>query len=292
MNNTNAANIRNYGYEELQSMREHAKKYDSENDKKTFLKQVSPIEQKMILLSSKRPYDVLVYLDELNLKSTKVMLEQLRDEEIMNLLLLFSPEDKKRFYSTFSQPFVVNRFIEFDKKAFTHISDLDLDRKVELLDSSNMTTIDATKKVYESISSNEEKLEISNNLTTASGAVAFDVVSGLDGVETNIENNSGVTDEDVDKDIQAKIDIPVLEQAETNNLENPKEEKENEEVNKNAESKEAVAAIDGEKKSYDDILNQFQQAKVAAETEHINEIQKLVQLKAPVVSEEEIVKTL
>ena len=30
MNNTNAANIRNYGYEELQSMREHAKKYDYE----------------------------------------------------------------------------------------------------------------------------------------------------------------------------------------------------------------------------------------------------------------------
>ena len=47
-------------YSVIQQIREHAKKYDSTPDKKNFLRNVCAYEQKVILLESKNPYDVMM----------------------------------------------------------------------------------------------------------------------------------------------------------------------------------------------------------------------------------------
>lgn len=176
-----------YSYEDIIKMQEHAKKYSGESDKRNFLKEVSIVEQKMVLLSNQRPYEVLIYLDSLNNKETNKMLNELTNEEISNIILLFTDDDKKNFYSNFSQTSLVNRFIAMDKNAFQHIEHLELDRKIELLDSSKSYTENASKKLYESISE-DDKQYVSDSLTTAEASVVLDNVSSDFELNNEISN--------------------------------------------------------------------------------------------------------
>ena len=147
-------------YNLIKQIKEHAKNYDLSSDKKEFLKNVSAYEQKLILLESKNPCEVLTYLDELNLKSTKLVLRELTVDEISKILELFTTEDKKRFYNTFSELSVVNEFIMFDKNSSEYIKELSIERKIELMDSSNEKTSEATSIVYESMTPEEKTIAV------------------------------------------------------------------------------------------------------------------------------------
>ena len=65
-------------YEEINKIKQHAKQYDSVADKKEFLRSAGAYEQKIILLESKRPYEVLNYLSELGLQTSKLILNSLK----------------------------------------------------------------------------------------------------------------------------------------------------------------------------------------------------------------------
>ena len=174
-----------YNYSDLQQMQEKAQKIDYEMDKKNFLSKMNPLEQKMALFYSKKPYDIISYLDSLNYKETNEMLNELTTEEIVKLLEQFTAEDKRNFYSTFSNSTLVNKFIANDKQAFNHVDVLDLERKIELLDSSKVSTTQATEKIYESLSS-EEKVEVEAKITSIEGSLVVDKV--IESSEDNLEN--------------------------------------------------------------------------------------------------------
>ena len=89
-------------YDLIKKIEKHAQTYNSHPDKKNFLRNVCAYEQKYILMNSMRPYDVLKYLDDLDLKSSRLVLEELNYAEIKKILDLFTHEDKTAFYKTFS----------------------------------------------------------------------------------------------------------------------------------------------------------------------------------------------
>lgn len=170
-------------YEYLKRLEEHSKLYDFVPDKKSFLRSIIPYEQKLVLLNSSDPYEVLNYLDELDNKATRKILNELTYDEIKKVISLFNSEDKKAFYSHYSDLDLVNQFIVHDKNASEYIDDLTFNRKVDLIDSSNSKTIEATSKVYETMS--EEQQDIVSDFVTESSAV-----SNLSTVEAQAENNS------------------------------------------------------------------------------------------------------
>lgn len=147
-------------YSVIKQIREHAKKYDLSSDKKNFLKYVSAYEQKVILLQSKNPYEVITYLQELDLKSSRLVLDELSFDEISKILELFTSEHKESFYNNFPELSLVNEFIVCDKNSSEYIKELPLDRKVELIDSSNTSTILATSKVYDSMTLEEKTIAV------------------------------------------------------------------------------------------------------------------------------------
>ncbi len=161
--------------ESIYQMKEHAKLYDSTPDKKTFLKNISAYEQKVVLLNSVRPYEVLQFLSELELETSKLILNSLNYDDISRILMLFTQEDKEMFYKTFSDLDLVNQFIVHDKKADEYVSDLSTERKVDLLQASNKETIEATSKVYESIPQSE-RVEVMDKITSAEASVVLDQV--------------------------------------------------------------------------------------------------------------------
>ena len=216
-------NEKYYNYNDLEQMQEKAKKIDSEPDKKNFLKTLTPLEQKMALFYSKRPYDIINYLDTLNSKETNIMLNELNDEEISKLLEQFTAEDKKSFYRTFSNSILVNKFISNDKQAFTHVDELDLERKIELLDSSKVATEKATEKIYDSLSTDEKK-EVETKITSTEGSLVVDKVIESD--ENNLEN----TMEEVLEEQDVK-----LQQQEEQNEETQEEKSEEKEQQENQE---------------------------------------------------------
>jgi len=170
-------------YEYLKRLEEHSKLYDFVSDKKSFLRSIIPYEQKLVLLNSSDPYEVLNYLDELDNKATRKILNELTYDEIKKVISLFNSEDKKAFYSHYSDLDLVNQFIVHDKNASEYIDDLTFNRKVDLIDSSNSKTIEAASKVYETMS--EEQQDIVSDFVTESSAV-----STLSVVEAQAENNS------------------------------------------------------------------------------------------------------
>ena len=174
-------------YDEIREMEEHAKKYNEVYDKKEFLKNVSAYEQKIILLNSKKPYEVLNYLDELDLKNTRQILSELSYEEIKDILDLFTTEDKKEFYKNFSDLSLVNQFIVQDKSSSEYIKDLSFDRKVELIDSSNKETVMASAKIYETMPE-EERSIVSESISTANSVSVLNEATQY--VENNEANNS------------------------------------------------------------------------------------------------------
>jgi len=174
-----------YNYNDLQQMQENAKRFDYEIDKKSFLKSMNPLEQKMVLFYSKRPYDVFNYLDSLNNEQTNIMLSELTNEEISKLIDQFTAEDKKSFYSSFSNTILVNRFIANDKNSFVHIDELDLERKIELLDSSKVNTQVATQEIYNTLTT-QEKQKVETKITSTEGSLVVD----------NVIDNSKLDSED------------------------------------------------------------------------------------------------
>ena len=215
-----------YNYNDLAQMQERARKIDYEPDKKNFLKTLNPLEQKMALFYSKRPYDIINYLDTLNSKETNLMLNELNNEEISKLLEQFTAEDKKNFYSTFSNSVLVNRFISNDKQAFTHVDELDLERKIELLDSSKVATEKATEKIYDSLSTDEKK-EVETKITSTEGSLVVDKVIESD--ENNLENTMEEVQEVQDAKLHQPEDQPEEiqeEEVQEKEKEQPEEQKE------------------------------------------------------------------
>ena len=174
-------------YDEIKKMEEHARGYETAEDKKEFLKNIPAYEQKIILLNSKNPYDVLCYLDELDLKNSRLILEELSFEEINKILELFTLEDKQNFYKNFSDLSLVNKFIAHDSKADEYVKDLSLDRKVDLINSSDKTTVVASAKIYESLPV-EERTIASESLNNSNS------ISALSEASTYVESNESIAD--------------------------------------------------------------------------------------------------
>ena len=191
-------------YDEIKQMEEHAKKYEDAFDKKDFLRNISAYEQKIILLNSQHPYEVLNYLDELDLKNSRQILSELNFDEIKNILELFTAEDKKDFYKSFSDLSLVNQFIVQDKASSNYIKDLSFDRKVDLIDSSNKETVMASAKIYETMPE-EERIVVAESVTTSNSISTLSEAAGY--VESN-EINSDVV----------KLDSTTNESNELDNL--------------------------------------------------------------------------
>lgn len=180
--------IKEVDYQILRQIEEHAKKYEQASDKKNFLRNVSAYEQKIILLNSLRPYEVLMYLDELDLKSSRLVISELTHEEISKILALFTSEDKKNFYKLFSDLSLVNEFIKYDSNSSEHIQSLSFERKFDILESTKEETIEASSKIYESMSSKEQEIALENITGAEASNVLNDVAS--DDFIQNEQNNS------------------------------------------------------------------------------------------------------
>lgn len=199
-------------YEQILQMKEHSKQYEFATDKIEFLKNISAYEQKLILLQSERPYEVLEYLSQLDLKTSKIVLSELKYDELYEIIRLFTLEDKKRFYNTFSDLSLVNRFIACDKNADNFIDDLTTDRKVNLLNSSDKKTVEATAKIYESIPE-EERVMVASKVNTIEGSIALDSSTSYnedvilsESIEESGENDIQSNQQDLEEANQEVID--------------------------------------------------------------------------------------
>lgn len=207
-------------YDEVVRIKEHAKQYDSVSDKKEFLRNAGAYEQKVILLNSIRPYEVLNYLSELELETSKIILESLKYEEIEKILELFSLEDKKRFYETFSDLSLVNEFIAIDENAKEHVKNLDFDRKVELIDSSTIKTAEASEIIYESMPYIERE-EVSNLVTNANASVALSAsdIYNNDAKISEIVENNNINVEDIKVETPQELEQKVEQEIEKQEIE-------------------------------------------------------------------------
>lgn len=212
-------------YNVIKRIEEHAKNYEQVSDKKEFLKNVSAYEQKCILLNSKRPYDVLMYLDELDLQSSRLVISELTYEEISKILELFTSEDKKNFYKSFSDLSLVNEFIKYDNNSSEHIKTLSFDRKVDILESTNKDTVQSSSKLYESMSSEEKTKAVELVTDVHASSVLIDIA----------DNN----DKNLDKDNNLFKEIKILENK-TNEKENVQEEQEQNNKDKKQENPEQI----------------------------------------------------
>lgn len=226
--------------ETMKKIQEHAKLYENTYDKKEFLKNVSVHEQKIILMNSSKPYEVLNYLDELDLKSSRLLLEELNYDEIKHIINLFSSEDKKRFYATFSDLSLVNQFISQDKNSIEHVQNLSFDRKVDLIDSSDKQTQVATSVIYESMPY-EERVSVTEKITDVE---AMHTLEGTDVYSVTQSQETFVNEEQQFEQTQQ-----VQEQSETHQEEQVEEEKvqENQPEKLLEEKEETKAKIEEEK---------------------------------------------
>lgn len=289
MNNINELNSKKFiDSETMKKIREHASLYDSTYDKKEFLKKVSVHEQKIILMNSSKPYEVLNYLDELDLKSSRLLLEELNFEEIKHIISLFSAEDKKRFYATFSDLSLVNQFIVQDKYSSTHVQNLSFERKVDLIDSSDNQTQVATSVIYESMPYEErvsavEKVTDVDAMNVLEGTEAYSTVQlqeTHDNVEQQVEQSEQaqeqsqnqqeeqVQEENAQEKLQEKLPEEKEEQKEKEEAEEKLQEKNDEEKNIEEQiAKEVAQEVSFEIVS--DILEEFQQERNRCEQQEI-----------------------
>ena len=89
MNNKIKNSEKTIDYKVLNQINDHALKYDSFHDKNEFLKNKCAYEQKLIILNTIRPYDVLNYLNDLDLESSRLVLSELTNLEIKKIVGLF-----------------------------------------------------------------------------------------------------------------------------------------------------------------------------------------------------------
>lgn len=182
---------RKIDYSVLQLIKEHSKKYESAFDKKEFLRGICAFEQKFILLNSSNPYDVLLNLEQLDIKSSKLVLDELDYSDVSKILQLFNMEQKKDFYKHFTNLGLVNKFIIIDRQSEEYIDGLSFNRKVELIDSSKNSTSLATEKVYESIPK-EKREQVMDMLTSSNGVSAL---SSTTAYQAETSNNNEQTSE-------------------------------------------------------------------------------------------------
>ena len=245
-------------------IKQHAKLYDSAYDKKDFLKNISVYEQKIILMNSSKPYEVLNYLDELDLKSSRLLLEELTVDEIKHIISLFSSEDKKAFYNTFSDLSLVNQFIIQDNNSYQHVEELPFERKVELIASSDKDTQIASSVIYESMSSEER-------VTAIEKVTDIDSISALESIDIYSETQQQV---DVNDNLQQLEQVEkVQEQPKEEIIEEKLEKDENKEKQDEYKEKMAEEVLEEPIKEIisDDtsFLEQFQQEKNICEQQII-----------------------
>jgi len=215
-------------YEYLNRIKEHAKNYDYSPNKKEFLRSVSPYEQKLILLTCKKPYDALIFLNELNLKETKEILNELNYEEIHQILERFSLEDKRSFYENFSYLNLVNDFITHDKDATEIIEPLTNERKIDLLNSSDKSTIEASSKIYESIPEDQRDI-VAESVTTLNGSAALSEAVSLEETHESQELQENIATENLDSNlINQEQQIEELQEEQDNKDEQQKQENQEE----------------------------------------------------------------
>ena len=276
----------------MKEIREHANLYDRAYDKKEFLRNVSVHEQKMILMNSSKPYEVLDYLDELDLKSSRLLLEELNFEEIKHIISLFTSEDKKRFYATFSDLSLVNQFIVQDKNSQQHVQNLSFERKVDLIDSSDKQTQVATSVIYES-------MPLEERVSAAEKVTDVDAMYALEGTNAYSETQTQTSVEPTEQ--QAEQPVEVQEQSEVQQQEQVPEEKSQEklleekeepkekpeeELEKEIPVEEQVLEETSQEVSIDgdlDVLHEFQQERNRCEQQ---EILNLINQNQQVISEE------
>lgn len=215
----NKINMQYISYEQLKQMQEHAIEYNVAFDKINFLRNVSPYEQKIILLQALKPYEVLNNLNKIDSKNTRLVLDSLTYDEIKNIINLFSSEDKKSFYTNFSDLDLVNQFIKQDTNSNNYIKDLTFDRKVELINNTDSKTIEATNEIYQSMTSVEQE-KVSTAITASSAVSAVSEVSDNDARET-IEIPSKETE-----DLENNQEIQQLEETKEEQIEETEELKE------------------------------------------------------------------
>lgn len=276
----------------MKEIREHANLYDRAYDKKEFLRNVSVHEQKIILMNSSKPYEVLDYLDELDLKSSRLLLEELNFEEIKHIISLFTSEDKKRFYATFSDLSLVNQFIVQDKNSQQHVQNLSFERKVDLIDSSDKQTQVATSVIYES-------MPLEERVSAAEKVTDVDAMYALEGTNAYSETQTQTSVEPTEQ--QAEQPVEVQEQSEVQQQEQVPEEKSQEklleekeepkekpeeELEKEIPVEEQVLEETSQEVSIDgdlDVLHEFQQERNRCEQQ---EILNLINQNQQVISEE------
>lgn len=227
MDNVNELNSQKFiDSQTMKEIREHATLYDRAYDKKEFLRNVSVHEQKIILMNSSKPYEVLNYLDELDLKSSRLLLEELNFEEINHIISLFSSEDKKRFYASFSDLSLVNQFIVQDKNSQQHVQNLSFERKVDLIDSSDKQTQVATSVIYES-------MPLEERVSAAEKVTDVDAMYALEGTVAYSETQTQTSVEPTEQ--QAEQPVEVQEQSEVQQQEHVQEEKAQEKLSEEKE---------------------------------------------------------
>ena len=269
---------KNIDSETMQKIREHANLYDSAYDKKEFLKNVSVHEQKIILMNSSKPYEVLNYLDELDLKSSRLLLQELNYDEIKHIISLFSAEDKKRFYATFSDLSLVNQFISQDKNSHVHVQNLSFDRKVDLIDSSDKQTEVATSVIYESMPL-EERVSASEKVTDVNASYTLESTAVYNETQESLSNEEQQTTEteQVQQEQQVQQDEQVEEQPET------KQEEKTEKEEKKEEQKEEINQEEKERpeESKEKLVNEEQ-----SDIVNLSNTQEVIQESAPDVLEQ------
>lgn len=186
-------------YDQIIQMKEHAKQYDYVVDKKDFLRSITPYEQKLVLLETRNPYEVLTYLDELDFENSRIILNKLTSTEIKKIIDEFTSEEKKKFYSNFSDLSLVNQFIMYDKNSKEHITNLETERKVEIIKSTKEETKEVAAKVYETVSEGEKTEVIDSIIDSGTTTVLNDVVSA-----ESVENTEIVELEDTIQEEQAE----------------------------------------------------------------------------------------
>ena len=211
-------------YEELNQMKEHAKKYDYVVDKKEFLKSITPYEQKLVLLETKNPYEVLTYLDELDFNNSRLILQQLTSAEIRKIIDEFTSEDKRKFYANFSDLSLVNQFIMYDTNSKEHITNLKTERKVDILNSTKAETKESATKIYDTIKE-EEKEFVVGNITTAEAKLAVEEVVLENQVEELVAEEEQI-EEPIAKEQQTEVEEPQEEKQEELQEEKIKEQQE------------------------------------------------------------------
>lgn len=218
MINDRRINENEFSYEELIKLREHSMQYQNVSDKRTFLKNMIPFEQKLVLLNSYKPYEVLSFLESLDYKNTDLIIDSLTNDELRKIINLFTMEDKQRFYNNFSHLDLVNRFIAHDKNSKEYVEKLTIDRKVDLLNETDNKTLESVETIYSTMSSEEKQIANEKVTLFDIGNSTYD--SNENNIDTaHIDDSKTIEDNIIIKDGEISQEIKQESEEQINELE-------------------------------------------------------------------------